>query len=193
MSGRRPLRLTGLLAAAALLGACPALAQETDLSALEPLPPEALQDQRGGFILDGLTINFGAEIRTFLNGELVLQTNVSWIDNQVTSTQIASAALTPVDAEALRGGLLTGPVSIAIGNERVFLANQGQTAIIQPTDGTLQNILINTASNISARQEINATIDVGGYSSFRSESVSQSALSQLDALVNFAAAGGLGR
>lgn len=186
-------RLTALLAAVALSASHAASAHETDLSALEPLPPEMLQDQRGGFILDGLTINFGAEIRTFLNGELVLQTNVSWIDNQVTSSQIASAALTPVDAEALRGGLLTGPVSIAIGNQQVFLANQGQTAIIQPTDGTLQNILINTASNISARQEINASIDVGGYANFRTESVSQSALSQLDALVNFAAAGGLGR
>lgn len=192
MTGRAS-RLAALLAVAAFAASHPALAQETDLATLAPLPPEMLQDQRGGFVLDGLTINFGAEIRTFLNGELVLQTNVSWINNQVTSTQIASAALTPVDAEALRGGLLTGPVSIAIGNERVFLANQGQTAIIQPTDGTLQNILINTASNISARQEINASIDVGGYASFRSESVSQNALSQLNGLVNFAASGGLGR
>lgn len=191
---KRGFRLAALLAAVALVAGHPALAQETDLSRLEPLPPEALQNERGGFVLGGLTINFGAEIRTFLNGELVLQTNVSWVGDQVVSSQVASAALTPVDAAALRDGLLnTGPVSIAIGNERVFLANQGQTAIIQPTDGTLQNILINTASNITARQEINANIDVGGYANFRTESVSQSALSQLDALVNFAAAGGLGR
>lgn len=192
MSGLR----TGLLAflASAACVAVPAAGQETDLAGLETVAPEMLRDLRGGFVVDGLTINFGAEIRTFLDGELVLQTNVSWIGDQATTSQIASGTLTPVDAAALRDGMLnTGQVSIVVGNERVFLANEGQTAIIQPTDGSLQNILINTASNIQARQEIDAAIDIGGYSNFRSEAISASALSQLGDLVNFAAGGGLGR
>lgn len=53
-----------------------------------------------------------------------------------------------------------------VGNSQVFLANEGRTAIIHGSEGALQNILINTASNIIASQEVTATLDLGGYDGF---------------------------
>jgi len=164
-----------------------------DLDSLEVVPDEELSEQRGGFIVSGMQVNFGAEIRTFLNGQLVLQTNVSWVDNQATSSQVASAALTPVDAATLRDGMLTtGAVTLKVGDSQVYLANEGQTAIIHPTDGALQNVLINTASGISTRQEVAANVDLSNYAQFRSEALSARALEQINAAINLSAIGGLG-
>ena len=164
-----------------------------DIDNFEVVSDEELSEQRGGFIVSGMQVNFGAEIRTFLNGELVLQTNVSWIDNQATSSQIASAALTPVDAATLRDGMLsTGAVTIKVGDQQVYLANDGQTAIIHPTDGALQNVLVNTASGISTRQEVTANVDLSNYAQFRSEAISARALEQINSAINLSAIGGLG-
>src|SRR3546814_7580199 len=42
----------------------------------------------------------------------------------------------------------------------------GQTALIQSTDA-IQNVLINTASNVSLNQQVDAVLDISGYEGFR--------------------------
>lgn len=74
----------------------------------------------------------------------------------------ASAALTAVDASQLQGGILTSAgITVRMGTESVFLANNGQTAVIQKTD-PLQNVLINTASNVTLNQQVDATLVISG-------------------------------
>lgn len=126
-----------------------------------------LAEQRGGFTFQGLNINLGAEIRTYLDGALVLQTNVRWTEHGVEKHQVISDALTPASAAQLQAGILSnGAVTMRVGEAEFYLANQGQTAIMHRVDGALQNILLNTASNITAHQEVDATLDLGGYGIF---------------------------
>jgi hypothetical protein len=165
---------------AALFGigmcAAPALADTgTEISgknnqddAFMPVVADAeLADLRGGFAIGGLNIALGADIKTFLNGQLALHTTVSWDSQAITQTHLISGNLTMADAGNLRDQVLaSGNIRMQIGSTPVYLANNGQTAITHRTNGTLQNILVNTASNVNVRQEVNATLDVGGYAGF---------------------------
>ena len=65
--------------------------------------------------------------------------------------------------------LVSGGITMRVGDQYVFLANGGQTAIVQPGDGALQNILINRASNITARQEVDAVLDLHNFGQFQQQ------------------------
>jgi hypothetical protein len=163
---------TSLCAGMAFVGAslgfaAPALAEEDLPSAAPIVSDEELEEQRGGFRFQGMDIRLGADIRTYLNGELALQTMITIDDDGFRQTQTISGALTQADADTLRNNVLSnGAITMNIGDQRVFLANEGQTALYHSTDGALQNVLINTASGVSASQEVTATLDVGGYTMF---------------------------
>ena len=126
-----------------------------------------LSDQRGGFAFAGMDIKLGADIRTFLENELVLHTVITIDENGYNRAQTVSGALTLADVDTIRNNVLSnGSITMNVGNSQVFLANEGRTAIIHGSEGALQNILINTASNIIASQEVTATLDLGGYDGF---------------------------
>ncbi|MCA0209877.1 MAG: hypothetical protein LCH74_12500 [Proteobacteria bacterium] len=128
---------------------------------------EVLATQRGGFAFQGMVIAFGADIRSFVNDELALRTIISWTPEGSTIERFVSPALTAVDAAQIQGGILTsGGITMRVGDESVFLANNGQTALIQKTDA-IQNVLINTASNVSLNQQVDAVLDLSGYEGFR--------------------------
>ena len=136
----------------------------------EVVSDEELAKLRGGFRWQGVEIGLGAEVRTYLNGELVLQTNINWTAGGAQTTQLVSGALTPADAAQLQAGILTsGGITMRVGDETVFLANQGQTAILHRTDGAIQNVLINRASNIEARQEVDAVLDLQNFGGFQQD------------------------
>ena len=126
-----------------------------------------LSDQRGGFAFAGMDIKLGADIRTFLENELVLHTVITIDENGYNRAQTVSGALTLADVDTIRNNVLSnGSITMNVGNSQVFLANEGRTAIIHGSEGALQNILVNTASNIIASQEVTATLDLGGYDGF---------------------------
>jgi hypothetical protein len=128
-----------------------------------------LSDQRGGFAFSGMEIKLGADIRTFLNNELALHTVITMDENGYSRVQTVGAGLTLADADSLRNNVLSnGAIRMNIGDSQVFLANEGRTAIVHGNEGALQNILINTASNITATQDVTATLDVNGYENFAS-------------------------
>lgn len=181
-----------LVAAAALLLPGNFL-PEPDLEALATVSEDELAEQRGGFAWNGMEISFGAEISTWLADELVLHTIVSWDGAGKHVEQTVSGKLDAVDAAALQNGILsTGNITIAVGDATVFLANEGQTALMHQTDGSLRNVLINTASNISARQQVDATIDLSGYDAFRADIMGTRAAAQLHETISFSASGHFG-
>jgi hypothetical protein len=161
---------------AATSGAMPevgeAEAHDEAFELAEVVSDEELASLRGGFSWQGVEIGLGAEVRTYLNGELVLQTNINWTAKGAQTTQLVSGALTSADAAQLQAGILSsGGITMRVGQETVFLANQGQTAILHRTDGAIQNVLINRASNIEARQEIDAVLDLENFGSFQQDIV----------------------
>jgi hypothetical protein len=143
-----------------------------DLIAFGQVSDKELARYRGGFVWKGVQVSLGAEIRTFLNGELVLQTNVTWTPTGAQTTRFVSGALTPVDAAQLQAGILsTGGISMKVGDQSVFLANGGQTVFAQATDGKIQNILINRADNITASQQIDATLGLQNFGQFQQQNL----------------------
>lgn len=178
-----------------LLAAAPFLLAASDPPGGDPLadaaalPDAALATQRGGFSWQGMEIAFGADIRSFVNDELAMRTVISWTPDGSTIDRFVAPSLTLAYAAQIRGGILTsGGIQMKIGRETVFLANDGQTAFIQDANA-LQNILINTASNVSLTQQVDATIDISGYDGFR-DAVTMNRLS--DAIGAAVAAGTLG-
>lgn len=157
---------------------------------VERVSDAELAGQRGGFVYQGLDIKFGAEIRSFLGDEMVIQTNFTWNDAVSEVHRTVSTDLTPATLAQLQTGILNGTgLNLEAANGNVFLANQGQTAFIQRTDGALQNIVVNTANNVAVRQEVDAHLSIGNFGSFRANALNERILSSLSAMAGTALVG----
>ena len=122
-----------------------------------------LSEQRGGFRIGTLDIQLGADIRSYVGGHLVMQTSLSWTDVATSVQHVFPDEASPALAGNIVTGLLTGSgLLLNLGNEKIVYANGGQTAFVQRSDGTIQNIIVNTASNVDLRQEVNVQLDVRG-------------------------------
>jgi hypothetical protein len=175
-----------------IAGAAPAVAASDELDDLEPVSDAELAEQRGGFTIAGMEIALGAEIRTFLDNQLVLQTNVSWTPAGVVTTQAVSGALTEAGAAQLQAGILnSGGISMRVGDETVFLANEGQTAIMHRTEGGLQNVIVNTANEVAIRTEVDAVLDLSGVESFQADMMADRVSDALADMAVGATIGGL--
>ena len=159
------------LAALVILPLLPATAEppigDAAVFAESSISDDELSEQRGGFQFAGMEIKLGADIRTFLNNELALHTVITMDENGYNRIQTVGMGLTLADADAIRNNVLSnGAIRLNVGDSQVFLANEGRTAIIHGNEGALQNILINTANNITATQDVTATLDLQGYDGF---------------------------
>lgn len=154
---------------------------------------EDLGELRGGFTVMGMGITFGADIRTYVDGELMLETVLNWSADGADTVQTAALGLTPVDVTALENGILSnGSIQMKVGEAPVFLLNDGQTAISHDTTSGVQNTLINTATGLNAVQEVEASLSLSGYESFNADLMADRLGSALDSLVGQAGIGALG-
>lgn len=170
----------------------PPIAWFEEGSRLVPLGDEELAVQRGGFVWNGIQIGLGADLRTYLNGQLVLQTIINWTPMGSETQQFVSGALTQADAAQLQAGILTsGGITMTVGDQSVFLANQGQTAILHRTEGALQTVLVNRASNLEARQEIDAVLDLDNFGGFQQELISTRMMDNLSQMLDQSTIAGL--
>jgi hypothetical protein len=169
----RPSLKRAALAALVILPLLPATAEppidDDAVFAERSIGDDELSEQRGGFQFAGMEIRLGADIRTFLNNELALHTVITMDENGYNRVQTVGAGLTLADADAIRNNVLSnGAIRMNVGDSQVFLANEGRTAIIHGNEGALQNIMVNTANNITATQDVTATLDLQGYDGFAS-------------------------
>lgn len=159
----------GAIALGAGLLACgSARAQEAPANSRAPLvalSDAELDDARGGFEWRGMAISFGANMQTFINGQLALQTIVSWTPTGATTETTIAGFVSPTMNGSVPGGL---SLSSTLAGSPVYFTNSGQTAIIQGANNALQNILINSANNVTALQQTTATVTLSNYQSFAS-------------------------
>ena len=129
-----------------------------DFDQAERIDDTKLDELRGGFLLDnGVTVGLGATVRTMVDGALALETNLVWQQQGAVITQQVGAGLTPLEDS------ITKTVSLPPGSH-AFVLPQGETAIIhRVSDGSIQNILLNTASGRTIRQETELTLTLTGF------------------------------
>lgn len=184
--------VAGLAVASATLIARPAAAEPFDTA--QVLDDAALRGERGGFTWQGMQISLGANLRTFIDGQLALHSTISWNAAGASTTETVHDALTPAGADQLRAGVLTsGQITMNVADARVFLANAGQTALIQRTDGGIHNILVNTASDVALRQEVEVTLGLAGYAGFAQSNAFARLGGAIGDAVSQATLGALGR
>jgi hypothetical protein len=123
-----------------------------------------MNDHRGGFEVAGINVNFGATITTFVDGIPALTTTLTWTDaGAVIEDTVGSL---PQNATSLTAGQLIGigidPTSDAAG---IIIDDEtGATEIVHNvSDGTLQNIIINTASGLDITQAIDVNLELPGF------------------------------
>ncbi|UVI39580.1 hypothetical protein [Qipengyuania spongiae] len=165
----------------------PLHAQSDDLPQI--LTESELAEARGGFVVAGMEIRLGADLRTYLNGELALRTTISWEDDGPKTDQWVSATLAPASALAIGGILANGNLALNVNGQPMFLANEGQTALLQRTDGQIQNVAFNTASGIDLRQEADISLAVANYQMFRDAMAPAILMSGLGDAISHAAIG----
>jgi hypothetical protein len=150
----RSLHVTAALVALIFFAGRPARAD--DLPA--PVSDSELDGMRGGFIVDGIQFNFGALLSTTVNGQLALQT-------QVTYTPAGPQVTQTVGANAVQGtstnGTINGLIQSGIPRQDIALMNKGATAVIQSvTNGAVQNIVINTANKQNIQQSTQLQLQI---------------------------------
>ena len=160
-------------------GATPPMSADGFL--LEELATAELAELRGGFMWQGLNIQLGAEVRSYLGEELVLQTNYNWTGSGAETRQMVSPILTPADADSLPPDISNGQ-ALLLGKDGFYLAKNGQTAFLQRTDRTLQNIVLNAASNVVIRQQVDAKISIGNFQGFAAGIFTQQVATNLSRL-----------
>lgn len=170
--------LFALSAGAALIAASP---PQDPLAGLEPVPTAELAELRGGFSWAGMDISFGAELLTFIDGELMLQTVMQWTHEGTAVTQYVNPVLEQGQASALAAAS-AGGMTMSIGGQTVYLTNGGNTALAHAvTEDGIHNFLFNAADSLQATQEVNANLDLAGYEGFREGLMQSHILSSLDA------------
>ncbi len=137
------------------LAAVPAIAYQGPLvhrdpfAAFEPLAPVALEGLRGGFVnLAGLEFDFGANVRTYIDGALALETLVRFTEQG------------PI---ALPGALSALPANIS-GDQlaRVNQALQTGASVAPSAPGNAPSAPAGTANSGSVAGNAPASLTVGG-------------------------------
>ncbi|MBC7768717.1 MAG: hypothetical protein H7124_08010 [Phycisphaerales bacterium] len=167
----RPLRIALLSAAAFGALASPALADESGWGEdIEVMAEDEMAAERGGFEINGVEINFGAVVTTFVNGVPALTTQLTWTDAgtfiEETVGDIGQniGDMTPDELSALGLSGLEGGGGVVISDE------DGVTALVHNvTEGALQNIIINSATGRDLTQEIDVTLELPGFEMIQSQ------------------------
>ena len=160
---RSPGLMTTLLMTA--LFAAPAVAQDGPA-----LDVRELESEVGGFQTpSGLEIGFGAEVRTYVDGKLALQTRLTWTDQGAVQTTEATGGS---DLGSAAGAGIHLGASPGAG---VFVpGDNGGTVVLHGLDSDrISGLIFNTADNRDVRQEVNVTLNVPDLTAFQKDVAGQ--------------------
>jgi hypothetical protein len=151
--------LIAALTVVALLGGAPARTEDLP----PPIADTELDGMRGGFLVaDGIEFNFGALTQTLVNGQLAFLTQVTWTAGGAQVTQVVGP--NAVQGAAVNAGQIAGLQLQGLTPDQVAVLNGGATAVIEKvTNGTVQNIVLNTASGQTISQSTQLTLSLPGF------------------------------
>lgn len=146
-----------------LSGGVPARSQ--DVSAWSALTESELAEIRGGYYTaGGLTFDFGAQVRTFVDGQLALSTSLTWTPGGLQSASTAGGANQPLAGTQLASVLAAlGYGSTTPAGAGVVVGSQGSgaTVVLQQLDAShIANVVLNTADGRSIRQDTTLTLSL---------------------------------
>jgi hypothetical protein len=157
----RALLLSGAFFAAFI---APAWADDGWGEGIEVMNAEDLEAHRGGFVVGGITFDFGATITTLVNGVPALTTTLTWtdvgafVDETIGDLGENINTLTDEQREELGIDGLENAGGVIIADEA------GVTALVHNvTQGSLQNIIINNATGRDLTQEVDVTVTLPGF------------------------------
>lgn len=147
-------RLRSLLAIAcamtAVVFAPRAMAQETDPFDMEPLADEDLGSLRGGFFTaGGYTFDFGAIVRTTVDGQPALEQRLTWTPNGTTIEDVSGMPAT----------------QLPIGGIGLDLSDASGTTLVghRLVDGQIQGFIVNSGNNRDIGQDIQINLTLPGF------------------------------
>lgn len=184
--------LAGVLAAIVTI---PAMGRAADLSSAMSNPFESsgefgnlpvisrseLAEMRGGLTIGGLKMEFGANVRTFIDGVLALETGVRFTDSGAAIQQgtsggsssglAGSSVIVGGGAGAALRDVLPSNVDLsALAGASGVVINDSQgstTALHQVTRDQIVSVLVNTAHNRHIRQELDVIVNVPNFKQFQ--------------------------
>jgi len=196
-----------------------ALQQDDPFAGVEVLGAAELAEKRGGF-LDaalGISLNLGANIRSLINGKLVLETLVKFANAGATlvsqkvpdGVDLTGLTFLSSDGAAIAGvtGIATanttGPVTFSSNGSQITvpagfqgLVAQSDTgvsaAVSKITKDQFANLVVNTDPGAAVQQTLNINIDVFGFAALQQSIKLNTATTRFRDAMRAASLGALG-
>lgn len=118
-----------------------------------------MAEARGGFMtVAGFTFGFGVVVRSYVNDQLALQTQLTWTPTGAITEQVQHNVPGVSDLAGAMASLMAGGVDLRGLNNAGGVAvidGNGATAVLHNiTTSQLQNLIINNADNRNIRQDM---------------------------------------
>lgn len=138
-----------------------------------PMSPADLQAMRGGYEAGGLQLDFGAVVKTYVDGELALQSRLTWTPQGAVKTLEVGAATPDLADLAARSGLtLEGDAAEGL----LVRGEGGATAVLHDlSSDRIANVVINNANNRTIRQATEITLNLPEFAKMSGDFASQRA------------------
>ena len=152
------------------------------LGALSSIAEIELDDIRGGFNIAGLEMDFGANVRTFINGALALETVITATDAGITSQSVtpSDGSVTGVPGLTLVFGDGSGPTIGDVSPPNVDLSalERASGAVLNDSNGftaalhqintdQILGVLVNTAAGRTIGTQLDVNITVSNFRQFQ--------------------------
>ena len=131
-------------------------------AAREELTDQEMENARGGILeAGGVAFEFGAVVKTFEDGVLRLQTQVTATPNGPQISQTAGQDVSHLTDQLL--SQLNAAVGGANAARGAVVTDSGAVIVQQFTPTQITNLIVNTDSNHSFRQDTDVTLTLPGF------------------------------
>jgi hypothetical protein len=129
----------------------PPAAEEPALAGLEPLTSRELGGLRGGLLFaGGFAFDFGAIVRTAIDGEPALETRLTWTRHGPVIEDLSAISGAPLSEFGGFGISIVDASGTTLVGHRLY-------------DGQIQNYIVNNGDNRTIRQDLDITLTLPGF------------------------------